>query len=98
MPNSRADYGVFFNLWDCEGRSGKSPSFGAVSRTASPGKLRRSRNRMKAESFAMITFTPPSADINIKYAYLYSFDDQLQVPHIPEQDHSMKVSGEFGCL
>jgi len=53
---------------------------------------------MKAESFAMITFTPPSTKINIRYAYLYSFDDQLQVPHIPEQDHTMDVSGEFGCL
>ena len=53
---------------------------------------------MNAESFAMITFTPPSNDINIRYAYMYSFDDQLQVPHIPEQDHSMEVSGEFGCL
>ena len=32
--------------------------------------------------------------INIRYAYMYSFDDQLQVPHIPEQDHSAKVSRE----
>ncbi|MCK9405257.1 MAG: hypothetical protein M0Q47_02435 [Methanothrix sp.] len=34
----------------------KSPSFRVVSRTASPGELRLSRNRMKAESFAPITF------------------------------------------
>ena len=31
---------------------------GWISRTASPGELRRSRNRMKAESFAPITFVP----------------------------------------
>ncbi|MDD2755202.1 MAG: hypothetical protein PHS80_06695 [Methanothrix sp.] len=33
---------------------------------------------MKAESFAMITFAPLSTDINSRYAYLYSYDDQLQ--------------------
>jgi hypothetical protein len=54
--------------------------------------------RMKAESFAMITFTPLSTDINIGYAYLYLFDDQLKVSHLSEQDHPMEVSGEFGCL
>jgi hypothetical protein len=53
---------------------------------------------MKAESFAMITFTPLSIYINIGYAYLYSFGDQLQVFHLPEQDYPMEVSGEFGCL
>ena len=55
-----------FNLQDRKGRGGKSPSFRVVSRTACTGELRRSRNRMKAESFAIITFTPPSTDINIR--------------------------------
>jgi putative transposase len=50
---------------------------------------------MKAESFAMITFTPPSTYITIRYAYQYSYDDQLQVSHLPEQDHPMEVSEEL---
>jgi hypothetical protein len=37
---------------------------------------------MKAESFAMITFTPRSTDINISFACLYSFDDLLQVSYL----------------
>ena len=71
-------YWAFFGLQDCEGRSG-----GGLPDCESGG-LRRNRNRLKAESFAMITFTPPSTNINIRYAYLYSFDDQLQVSYLPE--------------
>jgi len=73
-------------------RSRKSLYFIVVSRAASPGEMQRSHNRMKAESLAINTFAPPSSDINIRYAYLYSYDDQLQVSHIPEQYHSMEVS------
>jgi hypothetical protein len=47
-------------------RSRKSLYFIVVSRTASLGELQRSRNRMKAESVAIITFTPPSTNINIR--------------------------------
>jgi len=64
-------------------RSRKSLYFIVVSRAASPGEMQRSHNRMKAESLAIITFAPPSTDINIRQVYLYSYDDQLQVSHLP---------------
>jgi len=46
----------------------------------------------------MITFAPPSTDINNRHAYLYSYDDQLQVSHHTKQDDKWKNSGEFGCM
>jgi hypothetical protein len=63
-----------------------------ISRTPpSLRELLRHSQRTRAEPFAMIAFSPHSIEIDIIFAYLNLFDDQLIASFIPSKIIQMKL-------